>query len=142
MDRILNRSQHKNNLYLPERDGVPEIEGDIAVLSELKEQTSNVQEGRENKSIRVVLFILGGAMRGIYGGAQVQSLHNAQLTDGLKAVIGISTETQPRIAARLCYFGTAPYFLRRLAAFAASITRFTARRFVVLLERDFLFLIS
>jgi predicted patatin/cPLA2 family phospholipase len=78
-------------IYNPERDGVMEHEGDISVLSAIMEQAKAVREGRKNNETRVVLYILPGVLRGVYGGGQVTAMHDAGLTNGIKAVVGIST---------------------------------------------------
>ena len=85
------RQETAEAIYDPERDGRMEAEGDISVLGALTESAQAVRDGKESGGKRIVLFILPEAMRGAYGGRQVTALHDAGLTDGFTAVIGIST---------------------------------------------------
>lgn len=87
----MRRLRQQEALYDPERDGRMEVEGDIAVLSALEQQARAVREGKEDPSARIVLFIAPGAMRGVYGAGEATALHEAGLTDGLRAVVGVST---------------------------------------------------
>jgi len=81
----------REDVYIPERDGNIEIEGDPKVIQALIHQAEYVDQGKEDPDTRVALFILPGGIRGVSGGAEVTAIDDAGLTNGIKVVIGGST---------------------------------------------------
>ncbi len=100
------------------------FEGDVGVLhSLLQKKALLATHDRRAANIRPLLLILGGTMRGVYGGGQVCALQAHGLTESFDVVVGISTGAP-----------TAAYFLARQSALGTSIyhEECTTKRFMSL----------
>ena len=68
------------------------LEGDVTeAFTALFEKKRLLESGLPHAHIRPLLFILGGAQRGVYGGGCVSALREAGLGDVFDTVIGVST---------------------------------------------------
>jgi predicted patatin/cPLA2 family phospholipase len=66
-------------------------EGSAKVLERLFEKKRLMEEGKPHQHIRPLLMILGGSLRGVYGGGCLIALEKHGLTKVFDNVIGIST---------------------------------------------------
>jgi hypothetical protein len=78
----LNNLETKSKIHF---EGQPKL-----VFGELQKRRDDLRNGIENNS-NPVLMVLGGTLRGCYGGGGVIALKKMGLTDAFKTVIGIST---------------------------------------------------
>ena len=68
------------------------FEGSLEVFSRLREKQRLLREGNPlHETIRPVLLILSGIMRGVYAGGQARVLQRHGYTDVFDAVVGVST---------------------------------------------------
>jgi predicted Rossmann-fold nucleotide-binding protein len=67
-----------------------EYEGDLTVFREAIELAAARREGRECDK-RPALVVLGGVLRGVYGGGGVRALERAGLVSGFYSAVGCST---------------------------------------------------
>lgn len=74
------------------------------------EVIQNILKYKNSKEGRPVFLILGGILRGVYGGGGVSALNDLQLTNGFHTVVGVSTGAP-----------TAAYFLTNQGEVGSSI---------------------
>jgi hypothetical protein len=88
-----------------------EHEGDRMVFREAIELAAARREGRACTK-RPALMVLGGVLRGVYGGGGVRALERCGLTGGFTSAVGVSTGA-PTVAyffAHEAGIGTTIYF--------------------------------